>query len=484
MINQSETNLLSTRALSAPILAFALIVEMSASLFGAPPTVTSGAPAPGARVRVKAPEYAGTNVYHTIYLPTDWQPDGKYPVIVEYAPNSYQQFTGAVEDTHLGYYQSGGTGAIWVTMPFINYTTTPDSQAVRWWGNGNQYDEVGEQLSADYLKANLPRILEDYGGNGSSVFLTGFSRGAIATNYIGLRDDEIADMWLGFLPHSHHDAGWYSSDPDLSERLERVSGRATFITYGDVDSGKSNSIAGVNALNARGFPVEAHNLPGVGHTDEWITDANAPVASLSDSSVTDVRARMRAWIDETIATRPGTSSISGLVTDAAGNPIEGVRIQSGATHWTYTDEAGAYKLAGLIDSSRKLIAAHDSFDFVEFEQSVQVSGANITGINFVADSSAASLGDFNGDGMVNLADYTVWRNNLGSSFDLNGNGDETGPSAGVVDAADYAIWKLNFGSPTGARAAESIAIPEPAGGITLSILASIVKAVGLGAKAN
>lgn len=68
-------------------------------------------------------------------------------------------------------------------------------------------------------------------------------------------------------------------------------------------------------------------------------------------------------------------------------------------------------------------------------------------------------GDFNRDGIVDAADYTVWRDNLGDATDdaLNGNGD------GVpgIDSADYALWKMNFGMlappPEGAGAA----VPEP-----------------------
>ncbi len=74
-------------------------------------------------------------------------------------------------------------------------------------------------------------------------------------------------------------------------------------------------------------------------------------------------------------------------------------------------------------------------------------------------------GDFNRDGIVNIADYTVWRDNQGGTFDLNGNGDEEGESMGVVDAADYALWKGNFGMTVGAASSLSLgtsAIPEPA----------------------
>jgi glycerophosphoryl diester phosphodiesterase len=52
-------------------------------------------------------------------------------------------------------------------------------------------------------------------------------------------------------------------------------------------------------------------------------------------------------------------------------------------------------------------------------------------------------GDFNGDGEVNAADYTVWRNTLGENV-INGTGAD-GNRDGLVDMADYSLWKQNFG---------------------------------------
>ncbi|WP_425399366.1 dockerin type I domain-containing protein [Aeoliella sp.] len=67
--------------------------------------------------------------------------------------------------------------------------------------------------------------------------------------------------------------------------------------------------------------------------------------------------------------------------------------------------------------------------------------------------------DFNGDGTVNIADYTIWRNSLGATgitpYDL---GDADGD--GNVTSTDYDLWKSNFG--TGAAAAVATAqVPEP-----------------------
>ena len=71
-------------------------------------------------------------------------------------------------------------------------------------------------------------------------------------------------------------------------------------------------------------------------------------------------------------------------------------------------------------------------------------------------------GDFNGDGIVDAADYTVWRDNLGadeSTGILNGNGD-----GGTVDNSDYALWVANFGNtapPASAEVSQTAAVPEP-----------------------
>jgi hypothetical protein len=59
----------------------------------------------------------------------------------------------------------------------------------------------------------------------------------------------------------------------------------------------------------------------------------------------------------------------------------------------------------------------------------------------MGDVPGNSWGDFNGDGVVDIADYTVWADNFGGAGPAgDGNGD------GVVDIADYTVWADNFGS--------------------------------------
>jgi hypothetical protein len=53
------------------------------------PPVTDEAPAAGKRVRRALPEFEKSAVRHVLALPRDWQPDKRYPIIVEYTGNVF-----------------------------------------------------------------------------------------------------------------------------------------------------------------------------------------------------------------------------------------------------------------------------------------------------------------------------------------------------------------------------------------------------------
>ncbi|TWT37773.1 hypothetical protein KOR34_27360 [Posidoniimonas corsicana] len=74
----------------------------------------------------------------------------------------------------------------------------------------------------------------------------------------------------------------------------------------------------------------------------------------------------------------------------------------------------------------------------------------------IAPAPLELAGDYNGDGVVDAADYTVWRDNLGETSLPNG---ETA-SLGTVDQADYQVWRDNFGA-SNASVDASQAAPEP-----------------------
>jgi hypothetical protein len=77
-------------------------------------------------------------------------------------------------------------------------------------------------------------------------------------------------------------------------------------------------------------------------------------------------------------------------------------------------------------------------------------------------------GDYNGNGIVDAADYTVWRDHLGQMFSLT-NEDPAAATPGEVDQEDYDFWTAQFGATSGGGSgaigsANALqAVPEPGG---------------------
>ena len=69
-------------------------------------------------------------------------------------------------------------------------------------------------------------------------------------------------------------------------------------------------------------------------------------------------------------------------------------------------------------------------------------------------------GDYNGDNVVDSADYIVWSKSLGAAV-ANGDGAD-GNFNGKIDAIDYDVWKMDFGrARSGSGTSLSSSIPEP-----------------------
>jgi len=227
-------------------------------------------PAAGIRVRQTAPEYQGTDVYHSLYLPVDWTPGGNHPILVEYTGNRFPpgKGSGEVKDASLGYGISGGRQFIWIVMPYIESDLRRNT--VNWWGD--------RQATIDYCKTNLPRICRQFGGDSDNVIFCGFSRGALGVSYIGLADDEIASMWKAGVTHDHFDGQrtWnypYSDRSSALKRLHRLEGRPMLVC------GSGNEyLKGHPRLAAFTFmPVavaQIYNIPEGpvlhSHTDRWM----------------------------------------------------------------------------------------------------------------------------------------------------------------------------------------------------------------------
>jgi hypothetical protein len=84
-------------------------------------------------------------------------------------------------------------------------------------------------------------------------------------------------------------------------------------------------------------------------------------------------------------------------------------------------------------------------------------------------SVVGPTGDYNGDGVVDAVDYTVWRNTFGDNVP-NGTAAD-GDESGVIDDGDYTFWKSKYGDviPGAGSGGLAGAVPEPGTATTFTL---------------
>lgn len=307
------------------------------------PAIVAEPPAAGHRVWRSLPEYSATKLRHVLTLPRNWRKDAQFPIIVEYTGNEfYHKFchsTGLTEQGTMAYGLGRGQDFILLNLPFVS----PDGQREQPAGWGD------EAKTIDYCLAALRDVFDRFGGDSSAVILTGFSRGQIAMNCIGLRDDRIADVWLAFIGANPGKTwpggkGWNNSHVGWDERAARMKGRPWFDEHPKFG-------------------------PGV-HVDvEYLEDCESTVNT-------------RRWLREVIDARPGLHDVRGRVTTADGQGMAGVRVESGPTRFAWTDKDGRYVLRSVVVGERTVRVRKEGVTFEPASRLIKVSGGEMNEVNF------------------------------------------------------------------------------------------------------
>lgn len=100
------------------------------------------------------------------------------------------------------------------------------------------------------------------------------------------------------------------------------------------------------------------------------------------------------------------------------------------------------------------------------------------GFRLAATFVAAVPGDYNANGVVDAADYVVWREHVGTTYQLQN--EVLNTSTGVVDQDDYIAWRSRFGNTSGTGAESELlgaAVPEP-GAFLLALVGLVMAGVG------
>lgn len=161
--------------------------------------------------------------------------------------------------------------------------------------------------------------------------------------------------------------------------------------------------------------------------------------------------------------------------------LTGTAITAGGGLTFVTDEVSTSSgtdLASLLAIDDQTSGFQQEFDLANFAPSESVSVVTNIFVSGVSESSSVRLfslnqsfiqagpdllpGDYNNNGTVDAADYTLWRDHLGAPAGTLANDIDGGP----IGQDQYETWRENFGE-SGGGALSASAVPEP---ITLLLL--------------
>jgi len=109
------------------------------------------------------------------------------------------------------------------------------------------------------------------------------------------------------------------------------------------------------------------------------------------------------------------------------------------------------------------LIADDIYLDLKFTDWVSGHGGDYTYLRSEPATGPSPTGDYNGNHLVDAADYLLWRKTLNASVSPNGSGAD-GNADGTINAADYDFWRARFGNAAAAGSGSlfDTTVPEPA----------------------
>lgn len=212
-------------------------------------------------------------------------------------------------------------------------------------------------------------------------------------------------------------------------------------------------------VNAEGGSVDFNNTLNIGTRTLTIESGTA---NINHSVVADMGGQI---INSATLGTAGATNFGGNLTSTGTLHVD--IAGTGLNEFDAFHVAGTATLSGLLD-----VALVEGFSLVGDEMFTVLTADSLVNNGIVLTPEAATMfalmvdgnnlvlaaslgldGDYNGDGLVNAADYVLWRDQMGDS---NG----------------YNTWRDNFGNANGAGIGAA-AVPEPSALVLLALSASI-----------
>ncbi len=363
----------------------------------------------------------------------------------------------------------------------FNYASVDEADAsfsIAWNGSGSVTDPANWAQSADGLMGAF--VSEETTIENAQINSLD-DRGNPGVPATGSAAAEVRITEIMFAPKSPQVTVGYSSDD--FEWVEILNGRPTPIDFASTNfvlddaSGSelqsANVKEGVLAAGAVGVLFNGDKISATQMEAMWGAGNYFPVErwpALNNtgpetigiwSSIGDYEADNPADVPRTFASADEavtyhTQNSQGWPTTSVGNSIW-LKSLSGDPN-----DGANWSRANAVDDT----VSHNALPI--FELAVDHPGGDIGSPGFVPGVPVVTLaGDYNGNGVVDAADYVLWRHAMQTSTPLPR---DTTPES--VSSEDYELWRANFGK-TGAIGSSlaNASVPEPMSGVMIVMAA-------------
>ena len=171
----------------------------------------------------------------------------------------------------------------------------------------------------------------------------------------------------------------------------------TFSISGTISPVAGGSGATVTLSGAAGATTTANSsgnfsFSGLANGTYTITPSLAGYTfSPTSLSVTVSGANITTGLNFTATVQGGTHSISGTISPVTGGSGATVTLSGAASATTAATSSGAYTFTGLANGTYTITPSHAGFTFNPIRQSVVLSGADVSGVNFSATGQTYSI---------------------------------------------------------------------------------------------
>jgi len=176
----------------------------------------------------------GGNGYYLVYVPTDYTPDRKWPLVLCYHGVNGDVTTWPFKNV------LGGTRCIVVGMEYKQRGSGGDS---------------GGSADVANIKRILPPLVKKLNADTQQLFIGGFSKGGFATNRIA---GQTLSMWAGILILGA--GGSAHGGPDSGR------GKAVYVGVGETDQFRKSAEAAAASYKRLGAKVTFEVYKGMGHS--------------------------------------------------------------------------------------------------------------------------------------------------------------------------------------------------------------------------